>query len=77
MEKKSKTKNKGVDLPTGLGAALYQNTDAMKCFESLTNAQKANVISYVRSHDGTKEDAKQKISDAVEQLQNYSTGFIN
>lgn len=63
------------DIPLGLGMALFQEAEARKNFEALSDSQKTKVINYVQSGNATGGDAKDKIMGAVEKLKNNSFDF--
>lgn len=58
---------KKIDLPLGFGMALAQNEPAMKQFEALSEAQKADVIS--KSHNV---NSKQEMESLVNSLSDKS-----
>lgn len=64
------------DIPEGFGAALSKEPAARINFENLTDAQKTNVIRYIKSNNLTGTDAIDKINKAVESLKNNSIEFI-
>lgn len=55
------------DLPLGFGMALAQNESAMKQFESLSEAQKADIVN--RSHNV---NSKQEMHSLVNSLSDGS-----
>lgn len=68
--------NPGVpDIPLGFGMALFQNPEARRNFENLSDDEKARLIGYIQSNNSTGRDAKQKISTAVENLKNGNNSF--
>lgn len=64
----------GPDLPLGLGMELAQNPKAMNAFGSMTKEEKESLIRHIQGAV-TGEDAKNRISDAIESLSNGRTSF--
>ncbi len=64
----------GPDLPLGLGMELAQNPKAMNAFGTMTNEQKAALISHIQGAT-TGEEAKQRIAEAIHKLNNNQTQF--
>jgi len=53
---------------------LAQNPKAMNAFGTMTNEQKAAMISHIQAAR-TGEEAKQRIAEAVQKLNNQQTQF--
>lgn len=69
--------NPGVpDIPLGLGMALFQEAEARSYFESLSDEEKTSIIRYVQEGNVTGEDARHKVTSAIENLKNNSINFI-
>ena len=64
----------GPDLPLGLGMELAQNPKAMNAFGAMTKAEKAAMIRHIQGAT-TGEDAKARITGAVNQLSNGQVSF--
>lgn len=52
-----------LDLPLGFGMALAQNESAMKQFESLSESQKADIIS--KSHNVNSKQEMQNLVNSI------------
>ncbi|WP_411678443.1 YdeI/OmpD-associated family protein [Caproicibacter sp.] len=63
------------DMPIGLMMSLAQHTNAMKTFGRLDDEQQKSVIRYVEDST-TGEEAKSRIQNAVQNLDQGDTGFI-
>ena len=55
------------DLPLGFGMALAQNEKAVSAFGALSDQEKTDLIKSIQGA-GTGDDAKQRITDAVNRL---------
>lgn len=64
----------GPDLPLGLGMELAQNPKAMNAFGRMSKSEKASMIRHIQGA-ATGEDAKNRISGAIQQLNNNQTQF--
>jgi uncharacterized protein YdeI (YjbR/CyaY-like superfamily) len=65
------------DIPEGFAMALLQEPDARASFQNLSDEEKTNVIRYIQNNNLTGTDAKNKISNAIKNLNNSSIDFIN
>lgn len=72
MKKKS---NDDTNMPVGLMMSLAQHQNAMKTFSMLNDEKQKSVIRYVEDST-TGEEAKDRIQNAVSDLDKGSTGFI-
>ncbi|WP_454053407.1 hypothetical protein [Clostridium sp. Marseille-Q7071] len=64
------------DIPEGFAMALLQEPDARASFQNLSDEQKTNVIQYIQNNNLTGIDAKNKINNAIKNLNNNSIDFI-
>ncbi|WP_291579546.1 hypothetical protein [Clostridium sp. UBA6640] len=65
------------DIPEGFAMALLQEPDARDSFQNLSDEEKTNVIGYIQNNNLTGTDAKNKIDNAIKNLNNNSIDFIN
>ncbi|WP_461612324.1 hypothetical protein [Clostridium sp. Marseille-QA1073] len=65
------------DIPEGFAMALLQEPDARTSFQNLSDEQKTNVIRYIQNNNLTGTEAKNKINNAIKNLNNNSIDFIN
>lgn len=65
------------DIPEGFAMALLQEPDARVSFQNLSDEEKTNVIHYIQNNNVTGVDAKNKISNAIKNLNNNSIDFIS
>lgn len=72
MEKK---KRDAGEMPIGLMMSLAMNPDAMRNFSTLTNEKQSSVIRYVEDANSG-EEARNRITSAVDELGKGSTGFL-
>ncbi|OCN02152.1 hypothetical protein A7X67_12090 [Clostridium sp. W14A] len=63
------------DMPIGLMMSLAQHQNAMKTFGRLDDEHQKSVIRYVEDST-TGEEAKSRIQNAVQNLDQGNTGFI-
>ncbi|MVB11581.1 hypothetical protein CAFE_23010 [Caprobacter fermentans] len=63
------------DMPIGLMMSLAQHQNAMKTFGRLDDERQKSVIRYVEDST-TGEEAKSRIQNAVQNLDQGNTGFI-
>ena len=64
------------DIPQGFAMALLQEPDARTSFQNLSDEQKTNVIQYIQNNNLTGTDAKNKINNAIKNLNNNLIDFI-
>ncbi len=65
----------GLDMPIGFGMELYQNSDALHCFAALSQGERNDIIQYIEKSK-TGEEAKQRINNAVENLNKRNPKFF-
>lgn len=71
----SKRKSDAGNMPIGLMMSLAQHENAMKTFGRMDDEKQKSVIRYVED-SVTGEEAKQRIQDAVQNLDQGNTGFL-
>ena len=64
----------GIDLPLGLSMELTMHPTAATTFSSMSAAQKHAAIHYIQTAT-TGDEAKQRIRNAVSQMENGQTAF--
>ena len=75
MKKKKKNESKTANMPIGLMVSLTKHQNAMKQFSTLNDEQQQSVIQYVKN-SATGEEAKSRIHQAVQNLEQGNIGFI-
>lgn len=65
----------GLDMPLGLGMALYQNSDALHCFAAISQEERNGIISYIESAK-TGNETKNRIDNAVKNLNKRNIRFF-
>lgn len=68
-------KGLGADMPIGLMMSLSQHQNAMKNFALLGDEEQKSVIRYVKD-SVTGEEAKNRIQNAVSNLEQGNSGFL-
>jgi hypothetical protein len=68
-------KSSADQMPIGLMMSLAQHRNAMKNFSLLNDEKQKSVIQYVENSQ-TGEDAKNRIRNAVDSLDEGNTGFL-
>ncbi len=71
----AKKKRHAEEMPIGLMMSLSMHPDAMRNFSTLTDEKQNSVIRYVEDANSG-EEAKNRISGAVDELEKGSTGFL-
>lgn len=68
-------KKPGADMPIGLMMSLAQHQNAMKNFSLLGDEGQKSVIQYIQN-SVTGEEAKNRIQNAVKNLEQGNSGFL-
>ena len=71
----AKKKRNAEEMPIGLMMTLAMHPDAMRNFSTLPDEKQSSVIRYVEDANSG-EEAKNRISSAVDELEKGSTGFL-
>jgi uncharacterized protein YdeI (YjbR/CyaY-like superfamily) len=71
----AKKKRDAEDMPIGLMMSLAMHPDAMRNFSSLTDEKQSSVIHFVEDAT-TGAEARTRITNAVDQLENGKTDFL-